>query len=381
MNTAGSHPKIIFVTNIQVAGGGEATLYELASEFGGVVFAPVGDVSAELEYRGTQWRRLRGPVELRRATNLLWAIELVGRAVMGWIEIAWGILIERPKVVHVNNLAAGIYALLPALTLRRKRLWHIHDVVPERSLEAILVRWMQYLANTIIVPSHASRDSLVNIGVSPRKIVTIPSGVDARNAFNPETLPPSDLRDELGIPNEALVIAVIGHIAPAKGVHLLVDAIEMLPNELRHKLHVLVVGTAPPRWASYEADLRRHVKQDGRFHFLGRVRDVPRILESADILVQASIYPEAFGRTVVEAMAMRKVVIASDAGALPTLVDDGLNGYLFQAGDAHHLASKLQIALGTRSDAQELTRAAREKVLAKFDGRVRNDLLREIYRM
>lgn len=374
-------PKVMFVTNIQIAGGGEEVLYELAGEFGDVVLAPAGDVSVGLQHRHIPWRRLRATGELRRATNPIWVIELIGRAVGGWLEIGWKIITERPTIVHVNNLAAGIYALPPALILRKRRIWHVHDVVPVASLEAFVVRWLQYLTNTIIVPSQASRDSLSAIGVALNKVVIVPSGIDVQVSFNPDVVPRSDLRERLGIAPGAWVIAVVGHVAPNKGIHLLADAIDMLPDKVRRDLHVLVVGTAPPRWRRYELDLRRRVAHGGKFHFLGRSQEIPRVLKAVDILVQASLYPEAFGRAVAEAMAMRKVVIVSDAGALPALVDDGIDGYVFRAGDARHLQTKLQLAIDSKPKSDELTASARQKALSELDWRVSSDLVRAIYRM
>lgn len=378
-------PKVMFVTSIQTAGGGEAVLFEVASELPieAVVAAPDGDVLDELRSRGVPVRRLAGPAELHRASNRMWFLELTYRALISWIEIAWMIRGERPDIVHVNNLAAGIYALPPAALLRKPRLWHIHDVVKAGSIEAGLVRRLQRTATRIIVPSHASRAALIAIGVPEERITILHSGIDARHRFNPDDQAPTVLRQELGISPDATVVAAIGHIAPGKGIHVLLDAIdELVKKRPEENIHLILVGSAPPSAIAYEHQLRDRVKQHGdlhdRTHFVGSRSDVPALFLDVDILVQPSIYPESFGRSVVEAMAMKKVVVASRAGALSELVDDGVTGYLFETGSAHDLATKLSQAMDNTTGSA-LTAAARERVLNHYDTESRDALLVEIY--
>lgn len=378
-------PKVMFVTSIQTAGGGEAVLFELISELpiDAVVAAPDGEVLDALRSRGVTARRLRGPAELHRASSRWWFFELIYRALISWIEIVWVIRHERPDIVHINNLAAGIYALPPAVLLRKPRLWHIHDVVQPGSIEAHLVRRLQRMATRIIVPSNASRAALITIGVPDRRITILHSGIDARRRFNPDHQAPAALRHELGISPDATVIAAIGHIAPGKGTHVLLDAIdELVKKRPEENIHLIIIGSAPPSAIAYEQQLRDHVERHGnirdRTHFIGSRSDVPGLLLVVDILVQPSIYPESFGRSVVEAMAMKKVVVVSRAGALSELVDDGVTGYFFEAGSAHDLATKLAQAIDNTNGAA-LTAAARKRVLKDYDSESRGEQLLNLY--
>lgn len=375
----------MFVTSIQTAGGGEAVLFEVVSELpiDAVVAAPDGDVLDELRSRGVRVQRLRGPTELHRASNRKWSLELIYRALISWIEIIRVIRAERPDVVHINNLSAGIYALPPAVLLRKSRLWHIHDVVGAGSIEARLVRSLHRMATRIIVPSNASRAALIAIGVPEQLITIVHSGIDARHRFNPADQTPAGIRDELDIPSEATIVAAIGHIAPGKGTHVLLDAVEEFLRGSRDKdIHVLLVGAAPPQALIYERKIRDRVQRSadlrGKVHFLGSRPDVPSLLLDVDILMQPSIHPEAFGRSVVEAMAMGALVVASRAGALSELVDDAVTGYLFEPGSAQDLATKLAQAIDNTA-ASALTAAARNRVLNHYDSETRNEQLMNLY--
>jgi glycosyltransferase involved in cell wall biosynthesis len=87
----------------------------------------------------------------------------------------------------------------------------------------------------------------------------------------------------------------------------------------------------------------------------------------ADIVVLPSIEPEAFGRGAVEAQAMGRPVVASRLGAQTETIEDGVTGFLFQAGNATALAEAITRALALAPEQREtMARAARARVLASY---------------
>jgi glycosyltransferase involved in cell wall biosynthesis len=77
---------------------------------------------------------------------------------------------------------------------------------------------------------------------------------------------------------------------------------------------------------------------------------MPAAMMLADVVVNASTNPEAFGRTIVEAQAMGRIVIAADHGGARETVIDGLTGFLFTPGDYTMLARTIDQALGFTMD-------------------------------
>ena len=99
---------------------------------------------------------------------------------------------------------------------------------------------------------------------------------------------------------------------------------------------------------SYAQSLIAHAQGLGiadRLRLVGHVEDMPAAMMLADIVVNASTQPEAFGRTIVEAQAMARLVIASDHGGARETIVDGETGYLFPPGDAAALAVCIDHAL------------------------------------
>jgi glycosyltransferase involved in cell wall biosynthesis len=100
--------------------------------------------------------------------------------------------------------------------------------------------------------------------------------------------------------------------------------------------------------------------------FAGFRADVPALLQSVDALAHASIEPEPFGRVIVEAMAARLPIVATAAGAVPEILEDGRTGLLVPPGDAGRLALALQRLMREPDLRQRLAAAARREVEARF---------------
>jgi glycosyltransferase involved in cell wall biosynthesis len=160
-----------------------------------------------------------------------------------------------------------------------------------------------------------------------RPVSVIYNGVDSER-FRP--LPrKAGWRASRGIPDDALLLASVGRLVGLKGLRVVVEALAGLDATI----HFMIVGEGPE-----EIPLRTRATQLGvgpRLHFEGRVnRDsLPQLLAEADLLVQPSIGVEAFGISVVEAMACALPVFASDLGGLKETVVDRQTGRLLPQGD------------------------------------------------
>jgi glycosyltransferase involved in cell wall biosynthesis len=103
-----------------------------------------------------------------------------------------------------------------------------------------------------------------------------------------------------------------------------------------------------------------------RFHFLGRRNDVPELVGSATVAVVPSLWAEAFGLTVAEAMAAGVPVVASSVGGIPELIDQGETGMLVPPGDASALAAALRELLDDPARRARMGPKARETAWVRF---------------
>jgi glycosyltransferase involved in cell wall biosynthesis len=174
-------------------------------------------------------------------------------------------------------------------------------------------------ARQIIAPTHFVAELYrQQLGLSPDQLSVIPHGIDL-----PDAVPARQSDDQL-----RLKLVFIGGIAPHKGVHVLIDAVNQLPAE-RFQLAICGDLTAFP---DYVADLRQRARQPG-ITFHGKVphAEIWEVLRNSDILVVPSLVYESSSLIMQEAFAMQTPVAASDLGALRETALRG-GGRLFAPG-------------------------------------------------
>lgn len=222
-------------------------------------------------------------------------------------------------------------------------------------------------AARLITNSDCGKRDLMNGGwVSGRKVELVYNGVDL-TIFNPARVEKGALRRQFGIPQEAVVIALIARIAKEKGQLLFVDAADRLLEEYPHT-YFLIVGE--PTSQIYFEGLLHLVRTGSSGHHIvltGFRDDVERVLADTDVLLLPSI-EEGLPNVVIEAMAMERPVVATNVGATNEVVEDGINGYLIPFPIPMDL---LLERLGTLIERPELRermgREGRRTVEEKFD--------------
>lgn len=150
----------------------------------------------------------------------------------------------------------------------------------------------------------------------------------------------------------------VGRLIREKGVHVLLEALTQLEAEI---CHTTVVGFGP----EYENLIRQaeQLQLTGKVDFLGKRMDVPELLGKADFFVHPAICQEGFGITLIEAMAMGKPCIAFRGGAIPEIIDHGVDGFQVKMGSAADLAQTIRNAydLYHTPNYRRISEAARKK--------------------
>lgn len=192
-----------------------------------------------------------------------------------------------------------------------------------------------------------------------RPVALIPNGVDTA-LFHPGERKP-DRRKRWGIPPGAPLVVSIGRLVGWKGLHVIIEALAGLPET-----HYLVVGDGGEK--SRLQDLAQSLAVAERVHFAGVIphEQLPEVLHEADVFVQPSIGEEAFGISVVEAMACGVPVLASRNGGMVEIVQNGETGYLLAPGDVGAWRSALGELLATPEKRAAMGRAARERADGEF---------------
>jgi glycosyltransferase involved in cell wall biosynthesis len=289
-----------------------------------------------------------------------------------------------------------LFSLGPTLACRRLRLPHLLTVDadllleselvgrPIRGIQAALAKWAARLtfrsATTLICVSAAAKAHFVRQWQIPAaKIAVVPNGVDTA-AFSPCD-DPRPVRARLGLTDGPLVMFV-GGFQPWHGLELLVEAFARVAHK-RPDAKLLLVGDGPARPAA-EAAIAS-LKLEKNVHITGYVAHeaMPTWLAAADVAVAPyPALPQELWFSplkLYEYMAAGKAIVASAAGQIAEVIEDGHNGRLVRPGDVAELAQAIGELLDDPAGRQELGRAARQQAVSQHSWQVYRQRLESLY--
>jgi len=377
MTSAAELPLVVFLDHCAAWSGGEIALKRLLEPLDGcrrlVVLGEDGPLVGELTAVGIDVR----VVPLAPRTNRLSREATARLPVRSVIDVLTYVaqvrrLLRREgaDLVHANSLKSGIYGCLAARSARVPVVWHVRDRIAADYLPARLVRVVRallvLLPDAVLVNSAATLETL---GPLVRRTVPV------RVIGDPYRSPlPVRLRSA---PSGEPVVALVGRLAPWKGQHLFLDALERLLDQgvpVRGRL----LGAALFGESDYADEIERRLARPplaGRVDLGSFSGDVAEALTDVDVVVSGSVIPEPFGQVVVEAIANGVPVVVPDQGGPAEIVEDGASGLTYRAGDAEQLSQAVQRLLGspelyTRLSAGGLRRAeayAPEGIATEFE--------------
>lgn len=264
------------------------------------------------------------------------------------------------QLVHVHDPSLFSQAVIREAHRRRIPVMITHHsgpavsapyLKPENPLMKKMIEWLAWKlvaahlnqADLVTVPSRYSADMLVGRGVHVDMRI-IPPGVYLDLFRVMPDLDRKAIRQRYGLdPNRALFLYV-GRIDIEKNLNMLIKAMALIE---RNDIQLAIAGHG-----SQETSLRHlanHLSLNGRVKFLGQVHhaSLPDLLNSADVFVMPG-NAESFNIATLEAMACAKPVLAANAAALPDLVSEGVNGYLFQPDQPQASARGIERLAGCR---------------------------------
>lgn len=268
----------------------------------------------------------------------------------------------KPDIVHTWRRAGHTFGRAAAISAGVK-----HNVATEQHLEgnkrwpqALIDRYLARRTERIITSSTGVASYYTDRGVSPEKLVKLPTGVAP---FRPgESLARADLLEELGLPPNARLVGAVGRLVPQKRYKDMVWAMDLL-RCLHDDLHLVIVGDGPQRWRLERYG--RQVSVVGAVHFVGPRNDVPGLLPHLSCFWQASS-DEGHSNSLLEAMSAGLPVVASDTAANRDLIVDGESGFLVKLGDRAGIAGRTNELLTHPKLAQKLGSAAQQRVELHF---------------
>ena len=343
--------RILLLSNhADIVGGGELSLLALLEGldrsrwFPTVVVPAEGAVSARCRTLGLPIHVIPLPTIRRPGPALLRSVMTLGALIRS----------TGASLLHANGSRAMFYAGLAGRLSGRPVIWHVRVAHRDSLLDPLLAR----LASAVIVNSKAVGRRFS--GAPCGKVRCIYNGVDLER-FNPRN-PPLELRRSLDLPEEGPVVVSVGRFVAFKGYSYLLEAARRVQDTMPG-VHWVLVGDGELR-SELEAQCRS-LGLKSRAHFTGWREDVPDVLALCDLFVLPSVV-EHFGRVLIEAMAMGKAVVATDAGGVPEIVIQGETGLLVPPAQPKDLAEAVVTLLEDAPRAHRLGMAGRRRAETMF---------------
>lgn len=281
---------------------------------------------------------------------------------LGWSRLVSGSFDIVHAVDHRGVILIGPAARLAGLPT----VWHVHSVEASCTVNRICAA----IADVTVVPSRSVAD------VAP--CGRFESAVEVGNALPERVLSQPPVPGGPG-PGRPLRLVCVGRMHPEKGYDVLVDAVGLLRRNGCEVGCRIVCG---PGGDLYRQEIEARIAARGLSHaveLVGPVDDVHPFLAEADLYVQPS-RSELQPLAVLEAMAAGRGVVATDVGALRTLLEGGRLGVLVAAGDPAALAQGISDAAGDPAATARRAAEARHQVLDRFRPERLVDGIEEVYR-
>ena len=287
------------------------------------------------------------------------------------------ILFYNISIVHARSRAPAWSCLLATKLTKRKFVTTFHGTYSfsgkfKKFYNSVMVRSDLIIAGSNFIFSHI-KENYSKFFKLKKKFLVIFRGInvdyfDASSKLESEE---KKLLKKWEINKEKKIILMPGRLTSWKGQELFIEAINLTKIELGYEaFHVVILGSDQGR-DLYKKKLIRLIEQyrlTNQIKFIEHCDDMALAYKVSDIVVSASIEPEAFGRVAVEAQSMEKMIIASNIGGSNETIINEKTGFLFESGDANSLSKKIIQAITMDETSIELMgKEGRKNIIKKFN--------------
>jgi glycosyltransferase involved in cell wall biosynthesis len=282
---------------------------------------------------------------------------------------------HRPAILQVNSSRdSWIGALASRLVRPRPRVLRVRHISAPLNRNLMTRLLYRHLFDMVVVTGGDTtrRDLVERDGLSSARVASFPIGLDVEY-FRPAP-PDHDLRLELGVSKEHLLVGLISYLRSYKGHEYFVEAAGMLAAQ-RDDVTFIIVGEGPE-----EQSIRTRIERlglAGRIRMLGFRTDLLNVFRSFDVFAIPSVEGDTIPQVLMQALAMEIPVVSTTVGSIPDVVIEGETGFVVPPRDSRALADRIarlldDAALRRRLGAQGRSLVQRcyslDKMLDRMEG-------------
>lgn len=285
---------------------------------------------------------------------------------------------ERPDILHCHRHAASVFGILAGVTDKIKIISHVHGLDRTRSFKRRFTNWLLLRhVDRIITVSNSVRLDVINTNwnMDPIKVVTVKNSLDLE-VVDSVKICKMDSRLKLGIPEDEIVFGAVGRLVPTKGLSYLIEAFSQVQRKIPNS-RLVIVGDG-----TLLKKLKNRAEELGissRVLFTGFREDVLELIRGFDVFVLPSL-AEGLSIALLEAMASKLPVIASDVGGIPEVFGGSPCGRLVPPRDIPVLSSAM-VEIGSLNYEQRtfLGDSGRKRIEKEFTSHIMIKNLHDIY--
>jgi predicted outer membrane repeat protein len=386
--TSGARERsVLFVDNTSTFGGAINSLGELIDAFPATGYEPIvataqsEDILAErlpgvrtIAIPPMSWSKGARGGRLRRRLHTI--RKVLGTTFPEAVRIARMARREDVDLVHLNNNMESQEAVVLGA-----RLAGIPCVAHARSFQrpARSLRWVARLVDGHIAISHAVARNLVELGAPDDRVYLVHDGIDP-DRFG-DVPSQAECRQVLGIPEGVPAFGIFGRIIPWKGIDEFVRASIQVIREKPDAI-AFVVGDVSDGDESYHQGVRKLIDDAGlkdRILLPGYQADIRPLMAGLDLVVHASTTPEPFGMVVIEAMAVRRPVVATRGGGPDDIVIPGETGILVDRGSVPQMRDAILRILNSPDRGRAMGEEGRRRMESHFTSQLYAEKTIRIY--
>ena len=294
-----------------------------------------------------------------------------------FLALIWVILINNISIVHARSRAPAWSCLFAAKITGRKFITTFHGTYNFNSeikkfYNSVMVRSDLIIAGSNFIFSHIKENYMKYLDAK-KKLLVIFRGINV-DYFDPTTKLDNDekkLLNEWKIKKDKKIILLPGRLTGWKGQEIFIEAVNLVNIELGYEAFYAVILGSDQGRDLYKKKLLRLTEQHrliNQVKFIDHCKDMALAYKVSDVVVSASIEPEAFGRVSVEAQSMEKPIIASNIGGSNETVIDEKTGFLFESNNAKSLSKKiLKVLSMDEASLQSIGKEGRKNIIQKFN--------------
>ena len=281
------------------------------------------------------------------------------------------------SIVHARSRAPAWSCFIATKLTKRKFVTTFHGTYNfkgkiKKFYNSVMVRSDLIIAGSNFIFSHI-KENYSEFMKSTKKFLVIFRGINV-DYFDASTKLENDekkLLQKWEINEEKKIILMPGRLTSWKGQQLFIEAVNLVKIELGYEaFHVVILGSEQGRnlYKKKLISLSEQYHLTNQIKFIDHCEDMALAYKVSDIVISASVEPEAFGRVAVEAQSMEKLIIASNIGGSNETIIDGKTGLLFDSGDPKSLSKKIIEGLKMDNSTIKLIgKEGRKNIIKKFN--------------